>query len=137
MWNCSEVISHYYKLCDIIHDNVNDLSKVISFIFTVFSPSNLSSSVNSLSSSSHFTGSSNSVAHHHTPPSRVIHCRAVADGCKETDLIQVLQPFGKITWVFARIGSFLWSGFTRTKIVLHTGENTTFWENNVNKCTNG
>lgn len=39
----------------------------------------------------------NSTAHHNTPPSRVIHCRAVADGCKETDLINVLQPFGKIT----------------------------------------
>lgn len=36
-------------------------------------------------------------AHHNTPFSRVIHCRAVADGCKETDLISVLQPFGKIT----------------------------------------
>ncbi|KAL9981637.1 hypothetical protein ACROYT_G010369 [Oculina patagonica] len=41
----------------------------------------------------------NSTAHHNTPPSRVIHCRAVADGCKETDLINVLQPFGKITYV--------------------------------------
>ncbi|XP_028396801.1 heterogeneous nuclear ribonucleoprotein L-like [Dendronephthya gigantea] len=30
---------------------------------------------------------------HDTPPSRVIHCRAVADGTKETDLIGVLQPF--------------------------------------------
>jgi len=87
----------YYKLYDIVTDNANDLSKVISFIFTVFSPSTLSSSVNSLSTSSHFAGNNNSVAHHHTPPSRVIHCRAVADGCKETDLIQVLQPFGKIT----------------------------------------
>ncbi|XP_028396693.1 heterogeneous nuclear ribonucleoprotein L-like isoform X2 [Dendronephthya gigantea] len=36
---------------------------------------------------------------HDTPPSRVIHCRAVADGTKETDLIGVLQPFGKITYV--------------------------------------
>ncbi|XP_046839506.1 heterogeneous nuclear ribonucleoprotein L-like isoform X3 [Xenia sp. Carnegie-2017] len=36
---------------------------------------------------------------HDTPPSRVIHCRAVADGTKETDLISVLQPFGKITYV--------------------------------------
>ena len=34
---------------------------------------------------------------HDTPPSKVIHCRAVADGTKETDLISVLQPFGKIT----------------------------------------
>ena len=36
---------------------------------------------------------------HDTSPSRVIHCRAVADGTKETDLISVLQPFGKITYV--------------------------------------
>ncbi|XP_073258090.1 heterogeneous nuclear ribonucleoprotein L-like [Porites lutea] len=62
-----------------------------------------SSSISTLTSSSSIsipqslTG--NSTAHHNTPPSRVIHCRAVADGCKETDLIGVLQPFGKITYV--------------------------------------
>ncbi|XP_032231297.2 heterogeneous nuclear ribonucleoprotein L-like isoform X2 [Nematostella vectensis] len=53
----------------------------------------------SLTSSSAFPLSTSNVAHHNTPPSRVIHCRAVADGCKETDLIQVLQPFGTITYV--------------------------------------
>ncbi|XP_031557317.1 heterogeneous nuclear ribonucleoprotein L-like isoform X2 [Actinia tenebrosa] len=65
---------------------------------TVFSPTTLSSVT---SSSSHFplSTNNNNIAHHNTPPSRVIHCRAVADGCKETDLIQVLQPFGKITYV--------------------------------------
>ena len=60
-----------------------------------------SSSVSTLASNSSLTLpqslSLNSTAHHNTPPSRVIHCRAVADGCKETDLINVLQPFGKIT----------------------------------------
>jgi len=33
---------------------------------------------------------------HNMPPSKVIHCRAVADGCKETDLFQVMRPFGNI-----------------------------------------
>ncbi|XP_057295132.1 heterogeneous nuclear ribonucleoprotein L-like isoform X1 [Hydractinia symbiolongicarpus] len=33
---------------------------------------------------------------HNMPPSKVIHCRAVADGCKETDLVQVMRPFGSI-----------------------------------------
>ena len=33
---------------------------------------------------------------HNMPPSKVIHCRAVADGCKETDLVQVMKPFGGI-----------------------------------------
>ncbi|RMX41638.1 hypothetical protein pdam_00008905 [Pocillopora damicornis] len=62
-----------------------------------------SSSVSALTSTSSLNISQsltlNSTAHHNTPPSRVIHCRAVADGCKETDLINVLQPFGKITYV--------------------------------------
>ena len=62
-----------------------------------------SSSISTLTSSSSLaipqSLALNSTAHHNTPPSRVIHCRAVADGCKETDLISVLQPFGKITWV--------------------------------------
>ncbi|XP_068681115.1 heterogeneous nuclear ribonucleoprotein L-like [Montipora capricornis] len=62
-----------------------------------------SSSISTLTSSSSLSIPQslalNSTAHHNTPPSRVIHCRAVADGCKETDLISVLQPFGKITYV--------------------------------------
>jgi len=33
---------------------------------------------------------------HNMPPSKVIHCRAVADGCKETDLVQIMRPFGNI-----------------------------------------
>eukprot|EP00111_Clytia_hemisphaerica_P022910 TCONS_00067462-protein len=33
---------------------------------------------------------------HNMPPSKVVHCRAVADGCKETDLVQVMRPFGNI-----------------------------------------
>ena len=34
---------------------------------------------------------------HHTSPSKVVHCRAVAVGCRETDLIEVLKLFGNIT----------------------------------------
>lgn len=30
------------------------------------------------------------------PPSKVIHCRAVAKGCKETDLVEVMKIFGNI-----------------------------------------
>ena len=60
--------------------------------------SSSSSSVTTTSPSTcSYQVTSNSPAHHSTPPSCVIHCRAVADGCKETDLITVLQPFGKIT----------------------------------------
>ncbi|XP_012563622.1 heterogeneous nuclear ribonucleoprotein L isoform X1 [Hydra vulgaris] len=33
---------------------------------------------------------------HNMPPSKVVHCRAVADGCKETDLVQIMRPFGSI-----------------------------------------
>ena len=36
---------------------------------------------------------------HNMPPSKVVHCRAVADGCKETDLVQVMRPFGNIKYV--------------------------------------
>lgn len=36
---------------------------------------------------------------HNMPPSKVIHCRAVADGCKETDLVQVMRPFGNIRYL--------------------------------------
>ena len=40
----------------------------------------------------HSTGNKN----HNMPPSKVIHCRAVAEGCKETDLVQVMKLFGNI-----------------------------------------
>jgi len=33
---------------------------------------------------------------HNTSPSKVVHCRAVAVGCHETDLIEVLKLFGNI-----------------------------------------
>jgi len=38
----------------------------------------------------------NGYDNHKMPPSKVIHCRAVADGCKETDLVQVMRPYGNI-----------------------------------------
>lgn len=33
---------------------------------------------------------------HNTPPSRVIHCRAVAVGSRETDVIEVMKVFGSV-----------------------------------------
>ena len=33
---------------------------------------------------------------HNMPPSKVIHCRAVAEGCKETDLVEVMKLFGNV-----------------------------------------
>ena len=36
---------------------------------------------------------------HNAPPSRVVHARAVPDGCTHTLLVNVLSPFGKIRFV--------------------------------------
>lgn len=33
---------------------------------------------------------------HNMPPSKVVHCRAVAEACKETDLVQAMKVFGDI-----------------------------------------
>eukprot|EP00795_Rhopilema_esculentum_P016045 gene16045-7391_t len=38
----------------------------------------------------------NAIENHNMPPSRVVHCRAVADGCKETDIVAAMKQFGKI-----------------------------------------
>ena len=35
-------------------------------------------------------------SNHNMPPSKVIHCRAVAAGCRETDLVQVMKLFGNV-----------------------------------------
>ena len=39
------------------------------------------------------------IENHNMPASKVVHCRAVADGCKETDLVTAMKQFGKIKWV--------------------------------------
>jgi heterogeneous nuclear ribonucleoprotein L len=36
---------------------------------------------------------------HNAPPSRVVHARAVPDGCTHTLLINVLAQFGKISYI--------------------------------------
>lgn len=36
---------------------------------------------------------------HNAPPSRVVHARAVPDGCTHTLLVSVLSQFGKIGYV--------------------------------------
>eukprot|EP00794_Sanderia_malayensis_P013887 gene13887-15335_t len=38
----------------------------------------------------------NAIENHNMPPSKVLHCRAVADGCKETDIVAAMRQFGKI-----------------------------------------
>lgn len=96
MINCTGIVCAFSFLS---FKHIDPLIALL-FIFTGYSLSP-SSSVSTLAFSSNLSIPQSlaltSTAHHHTPPSRVIHCRAVADGCKETDLISVLQPFGKIT----------------------------------------
>lgn len=84
----------YYMLTTCAHSLIN-LPFISGYSLSPSSSISTLTSSSSISIPQSLTG--NSTAHHNTPPSRVIHCRAVADGCKETDLIGVLQPFGKIT----------------------------------------
>ena len=55
------------------------------------------------------------------PPSRVIHCRNVPDGCREGDLVGAVQTFGRVRYVSEDLeGVSCWSVEVHALIPKHS-----------------